>query len=130
MRTLLIDGDAVAFRYGFSADAATSAVRWVGRWLAEHKSDRAIVAFSCPRDQCFRRAIAPTYKTRASNRPDGYDAAYGALARMYPCRSIAGLEADDVLGVLATHPAVRGERVKIGRLMRALGDELTGRAIP
>lgn len=115
MRTLLIDGDAVAYRGGYSAEPKGYVRKTVLRWQEELGAARSIVAFSCPREQCFRRAISPTYKTRPSNKPPGYSSAAEGLFECFTTRCIHGLEADDVLGVLATHPAVEGERVVVAQ---------------
>lgn len=132
--TLIIDGDPVAYRaavYAPSPAAATvSAVNQIRRWLADQiGGDRAIVCFSCRRAECFRRlALAPDYKAgrddddradpnaaalrrRIAAARDGLREAFAAGGLPGFVRELPGLEADDVVGILATHGMVRGDRI-------------------
>lgn len=64
----------------------------------------AVICFSAPPN--FRYTIDPTYKNnRASSRkPLGYALMREKLEAEFKCKSMPGLEADDVMGILATKP--------------------------
>ena len=122
MTTLLIDGDTFVYRF---ATAATEYVDWGnGLWVSfanEHKAtyfmEQAIeelqsslqateieVALSSP--TCFRKDIDPTYKENRKKREPLllYKALRCAMEKKFPTHMLARLEADDVLGILATTP--------------------------
>lgn len=109
MRTLLIDGDGIAWPAAFANDPAASSVNRVRRLKADLSASRVIVAFGG--GNCFRRQLWPAYKAGRSEPPAGLAHAVAGLRGAYPCRELPGIEADDVLGILATHPGVEGERV-------------------
>jgi DNA polymerase I len=116
MRTLLIDGDAVTWSVAFRppALAAELATKKVRKLMGELTAERAVIAFGDPSRRYFRHDLIPAYKARRSPQPAGYGDAFAAIAAMgqpYMIRWLPGLEADDVLGILATHPAMAGERV-------------------
>lgn len=130
-RTLLIDADIVAYR----ASAATQGeIDWNGdgsclsmdarfdeaRQSADNdiaffkerlKADDVLICLSDDIDN-FRKTIDPTYKALRSNskRPVHLYDLKDHLAENYPSISIPTLEADDVMGILATEPH-EGERV-------------------
>lgn len=134
-RTLLIDADTLAFRYSSSAEVATD---WgEGRWTlhadfieASDKMDYEleelldklnatdlVIALSDPESRYWRHKILPTYKEgRADKRkPMILEPLKQYLEDNYPSYRKPRLEADDIIGILATHPRlVRGEKVIVG----------------
>lgn len=110
-RTALIDGDYFAYQAAARAasyqsdqlemldamvptlmDAATRAF-----------CDKIIVALSCSREDGFRRKVYPLYKTqRVTDPPPFLSAAKQALREGFKTVEMTGLEADDILGILAT----------------------------
>jgi 5'-3' exonuclease len=123
-KTLLIDGDVLVYQIGCAverpvdwgdgqwslhADAHEATQRLdaeIKAWQTLLQADHAIVALSCKTEEGYRRALCPSYKSnRSGNRKPvvhqalrkHMEVAYGAVA--YP-----RLEADDVLGILATGP--------------------------
>ena len=123
MTTLLIDGDTFVYRY---AAIAVEHVDWGnGLWVSfanEHKATYLMeqgleeiqaslqatqvqVALSSP--TCFRKEIDPTYKANRKKREPLllYKALRLAMERKFPVHIWTNLEADDVLGILATDPA-------------------------
>jgi DNA polymerase I len=81
--------------------------------VLEHFAERDyIICLSATEDKDFRKEIDPTYKaSRAGKRkPMCFKHLKNRLMADRPCRWQAGLEADDVMGILATKP---GPDVKI-----------------
>lgn len=129
MTTLLIDGDLLAYS---STSAAEVEVNWHGDlWtlhtdLAKAKEsfsqkveeglkltdcDRAIIALTSPDN--FRLRVLPTYKgNRKTRKPTGYPALIEWVKESFTTYQRPTLEADDILGILATHPKlVPGDRI-------------------
>lgn len=131
--TLLIDADIVAFKFASTGqevfkwdDGTTSIVvqpleevtpaidaqilAWKERW----KADEVIVCLSCPHEENFRLSILPTYKGNRdyTNRPALLSPIKQYLAENYRTFARPTLEADDVMGILSTHPTlVPGRKV-------------------
>lgn len=130
-RTLLLDGDITAYQF---AAMAEQAVHWGdGRWtlhadeeeatgkMLEHvdtiierlEADALVVALSDP-DNNFRKDVLPSYKENRVNqrKPMILMELKDALAAEFKTYMKPGLEGDDVLGILATHPTIiKGEKV-------------------
>ena len=121
IKTLLVDADIVAFRcsaryetktafgkaLGSLPDAKDDADLMISFWESELGASRSVMALSC-RESNFRDGVLPTYK---DNRDTGADArpAYlpdlkAYLSEKYETHLWYGLEGDDVLGILHTHP--------------------------
>jgi DNA polymerase-1 len=124
--TALLDADIVAYRAAAASEkdipwgdgedgkttspeaAALSAVDIAHRWMRKIGARSAIACFS-PRDgqAVFRRAICPSYKAnRKGEKPAAYLAAVEALEREFKTVRIDNLEADDVMGILATNGTI------------------------
>lgn len=122
---LLLDGDLILYR---NAIACEREVRWDDQnhvllcnvenaWCnikaaIEHIQDRlgseqSILCFSEGRS--FRYGILPTYKSNreGQRKPLGYAELVQRARDTYESRSLPGLEADDVMGILATKPDKR-----------------------
>lgn len=130
-RTLLLDADIVAYRCSASNEqridwgdgvrstasdfrAAKRAARdFIDALVADLDADGVIVCLSDDFDN-FRKGIYPAYKSnRASvERPQHLYDLKEWLGQKYDTRIIARLEADDVMGILATEPH-KGERVMV-----------------
>lgn len=116
MRTLLIDGDAVAWNIAYHPERVYErTVSWVVRQLRDLEATRALIALSDGTGKYFRHEIFPGYKPNRSPRPPQIEDAYNALRAEFEYRAVPGLEADDVLGILGTSPTLRGERVILSR---------------
>ena len=123
----LIDGDVVAYRAAAGATqviqweaevasvavypdrAADVAVRTVREWASLANVGEPIVCLSSPHN--FRKVLLPTYKAGRKPKPEAYPAAVAALRAAYDTREVAGLEADDLLGILLTTPKYAGSVV-------------------
>ncbi len=123
MITLLIDGDIFAYKAAFGhesevdlgddvislradlAEIETAAQDAIAAVVDKLKADRVIVALS--HDTNFRKTLYPDYKANRSARrkPIGLRHAKQHLAKKFDTRVKDSLEADDVLGILATMPA-------------------------
>jgi DNA polymerase I len=139
---LLIDGDQFLFK-------ATAAVEEEIRWDQENhvlysnvekawtnlqgmikriheRFDTAQHAVCFSTYPGFRSAIAASYKaTRAARKPLCYAALRGRMEDTYTCVSMPALEADDVMGILATKPGkVRRIIVSQDKDMKTIPGEL------
>lgn len=124
--TLLIDADIVAFKF---ASANQETFQWgdttsvsvadiedvkpkidelLQGWKAKLKADELIVCLSCPHEENFRLAILDSYKGNRdySNRPVLLGPIKEYLAQAYRTYARPTLEADDVMGILSTHPTL------------------------
>ena len=129
-RVLLIDGDIVAFQQSAAAqrtyvlpeadapvvsacpDETLSAVRsLVDRLWEELRADEVIVCLSDDFTN-FRKKVLPTYKAArvGSSRPALLYDMKDALAQHYRVERWPTLEADDVMGILATQEAPEEKR--------------------
>lgn len=114
-RTLLIDGDFVAWSIAHvPGDVARRTVSYVERLMRDLLADRAIVCLGDPSHRYFRHDLLPTYKASRSEPPAELFTVFDALQENFTCRWLDGLEADDVLGILATCEGLAGERVIVG----------------
>lgn len=133
-RTLLIDSDILAYK---EASAGEVRVDWDGdgnvdqtpedfenvkdrvdRKIADLvrtlKAGRVIVCLSCDRADNWRKDFYPAYKENRAGavKPLHLAAAKEYMAREYETYKRPRLEADDVMGILSTHPKlVKGEKV-------------------
>lgn len=132
-RTLLLDADIIAFAASANAEQAidwgdtgtsrttdiegakTRVVKQIERLKEKLDADDAIVCLSTP--PYFRLDFFPEYKAHrtAGARPLALDEVKAFLregAGGYTVKAKPNLEADDVIGILATHPTlVPGEKV-------------------
>lgn len=123
-RLLLLDGDIIVFQMAASsekaidwgdglytryADAKTASEnidKWLSDLLFQLKADGFVIALSDPDRNNFRKDILPTYKAhRAAVQPPMIRSALEEYLRNKPeAKYKPTLEADDVLGILATNP--------------------------
>lgn len=134
--TLLIDADGVAFRV---AAAMQSTIHWDDDIITTHvdfkdvresfkatieeyreavDSDaKVILCFSCPTRRYFRHDLYEGYKAnRKSASPLGLKPLRAWASENYETRVKDNLEADDVIGILATHPKlIKGEKIVVSQ---------------
>ncbi|QOC54146.1 hypothetical protein [Caulobacter vibrioides] len=129
MRTLLIDADIVAFQSSASTqdgydwgdgevttvadlDEAKRAARdIIDGYLDLLDADRAVICLSDDFNN-FRKRVCPSYKTnRTGERPVHLYDIKDWLAENYEVDRRSWLEADDVMGILATEPHEGEERI-------------------
>lgn len=130
MRTLLVDGDLIAYSCTSSAEVE---VNWeADLWtlhtdLAQAKEnftsrikdameltgcDQLAMCLTSPDN--FRYGVLPSYKgnRKATRKPMGYKPFIEWINENYQTYLKPTLEADDVLGILATHPTlIKGEKI-------------------
>lgn len=126
MSVALLDGDIIAYRASVMAEedidwgdgqegktvntkaAIYNAQSMIRTWTKAARAGRAIICLS-PRDGLnFRRIINPDYKGGRPDKPVAYWAVVDWMEDNYKVFRIPGLEADDVLGILATSDRFRG----------------------
>jgi DNA polymerase I len=119
----LVDGDALVFRYAVANQREVEWYEGISTAFADFASmvgqvvhylesinatpGNTLVMFSGDRELNFRKALFPDYKkSRTHRKPQGYRAAMDLLSESYHCLASPCLEADDLLGIFATHPAL------------------------
>lgn len=121
---LLIDGDVFIYQIGLSVekvidwgddlwvnysdlkDAKEAFVTRTERLIADLGADEVRFALSCKTEEGFRRALCPTYKSNRANarKPLVHQAFRQWLLEEHDTILRDKLEADDILGILATQP--------------------------
>jgi DNA polymerase-1 len=129
MRTLLVDGDIVVYKAAFGAEqvhqfdedewtttanepeARETAVALISRLQDRTKSDEVVVALSDDRN--WRKELLPTYKQQRAKvrRPILLKPLKAFIQDTFKTYIRPTLEADDVLGILATASVIKGEKV-------------------
>lgn len=126
MTVALIDGDLVAYRASAAAQddtdwgdglgdqeytdprqAIDNARSLIEKWHDQSGCDKIAVCFSPPDSIVFRHKIGP-YKEGRSGKPLAYWEVVADLEERYRTIRIPLLEADDVMGIMATSPKLRG----------------------
>ncbi len=134
-RVLLVDGDIVGFviacraqrdvdwgdgekhSYADADEAKLAVTRYLTKLRSDLNADRVIVCMSDPSRRYFRHDVYPLYKAhRTHGTPPVILPQIKQFLRDgskdFPSKTVLTLEADDVLGILATHPTlVKGEKV-------------------
>ncbi len=131
--TLLLDADIIAFkiaatseqRYQFPGCEPSIALQeWeevvpridaeVEKLTNKLETSEVMVCLSCPTEDNWRLEILPTYKANRdySKRPHYLSRVKAYLESEYPSYRRPKLEADDIMGILSTHPTiVKGKKV-------------------
>lgn len=85
-------------------------------WEADHVDHGLHLCFSCPTRRYFRHDIDPEYKghRRGGPRPLLVQQLREWVEQNYYCWTRPNLEADDVIGILATHPKlIEGKKIVV-----------------
>ena len=125
--TLLIDSDIVAFQFASThqqdiqwdtdtrsrtvadiEDVKPKVKELLDGWMEKLGADDLIVCLSVPSSEGWRKAIYPAYKAQRDGveRPELLMPLKEHLAEAYPSYIRPTLEADDVMGILSTHPTL------------------------
>jgi DNA polymerase-1 len=153
--TLLIDADAILYQHAYrnqstfnfgdgepcvhtdSERAKIEMIEELDKWMSRLGADDLIICLSDPARRYFRHDVLPTYKAgRSESRPVLLDDLADVLKGQYETFVRPKLEADDVMGILSTHPRlVKGEKIIVspdkdmltipGRLYNPRTDEET-----
>jgi DNA polymerase-1 len=132
VRTLLLDGDTLIFEAAASSEHEVQWESWL--WTLHADLDRAIEKFDASVEEIkeglrgdrvilalsddarWRNAVMPEYKAHRhkTRKPVVYKPLREYCHEKYETFQRPGLEGDDVLGILATHPSlVKGEKVVV-----------------
>jgi DNA polymerase-1 len=132
--TLLLDADIIAFKvasvsqstYQFpGCEPSTEVDDWetevvpriheqVSKLTAKLETEKVIVCLSCPTAENWRLKVLPTYKGNRdySKRPLLLQKVKDYLEANWPSYRRPTLEADDIMGILSTHPTlVPGKKI-------------------
>tara|TARA_B100000795_G_scaffold146636_1_gene109878 strand:+ start:770 stop:1753 length:984 start_codon:yes stop_codon:yes gene_type:complete len=121
MTTALVDADIVAFKaaaktmdrfdgelIGDPKTAIREAELILESWLRPVKANTVVLCWSCPTRKYFRHDIYEQYKgNRGGEKPPALGAVIAHLKDKYKSVWYAGLEADDVLGILSGKPDIQ-----------------------
>lgn len=119
-KTLLVDGDILLYKFGFGGQSeyqfgedtaiAVEEMKNLSPMVDEFlnglrertKAGELLICLTSP--NCFRYDILPTYKHNRKNnsKPLLYQELKDYLLSEYPCKLKERLEADDIMGILAT----------------------------
>jgi 5'-3' exonuclease len=118
----LLDGDILAFQSACAAEqrfefgtysCPDKALLNIDRRMQTVKeateADEMVVAFSCPSRHYFRHDLLPSYKAGRGQKPEALKAVRERIEAEYKTYTKPHLEADDVLGILATWPKFVGK---------------------
>lgn len=134
LTTLLLDADIIAYKFAAAgqdtfrfdpeappcvsaddfADVAEEADKYIAGVAAQLKADKLIVCLSCPSEENWRLGVLPSYKANRKDvvKPVHLAAVKEHFAANYPTYQRPTLEADDVMGILSTHPhLVPGKKI-------------------
>lgn len=127
-----MDGDIVAYKFSTAGEeridwgegtesvetneskACSNTVEWIEHLEKELGANSHIICLSDPTRRYWRHDVYPKYKSHRSqgHRPVLVDVIKKFLVDHMKGKIVPTLEADDVLGILATHPTrVKGEKV-------------------
>tara|TARA_R110002012_G_scaffold289954_2_gene483360 strand:+ start:490 stop:1233 length:744 start_codon:yes stop_codon:yes gene_type:complete len=83
----------------------------VRHYLDKLEADKAVLCFTAPNN--FRLDVAPYYKSnrKKTRKPTIFPELRKYCLEAYQCRVIDRLEADDVMGILATSRSIKGTKV-------------------
>jgi TPR repeat protein/5'-3' exonuclease len=114
--TLLIDADIIAYKCAVTNENAyeanSKAVSIINRYIRLLQADHALVCLSDKTN--WRKQVLPTYKSNRKNveRPILLDYVKQHLKDNFESIIYPGLEADDVMGILSTHPTkIEGKKI-------------------
>ena len=136
MTTALIDADIVAFRAaaksqddfgdGKVSDARVAireAEHILEQWVKYVKPNNVLLCFSCPTRKYFRHDIYPEYKAQRVQleKPPALSQVIEHLKSKHKFMTLPGLEADDVMGIMATGTTIKdGVIVSIDKDMQTI----------
>lgn len=131
MTYALLDGDVIAYRAaaghmevvdGFDGpegpvyntkQSIASALEMAETWTRAAGATTGLLCLSDPEGKNFRRVLFPGYKEGRGPKPPHYWKVVEALAAKYKTFHYPYLEADDVIGILATSPKLGGRCVMV-----------------
>lgn len=132
MRTLLIDGDILVVSTGAAHEVETdwgddnwtlhcdvkevksSILQAIENIKRELDADNAVITLSM--GSTFRHEIYPPYKSGRGRKPVGTGEVKRWLIEEHGAKLKPGIEADDTMGILATHPKlIKGEKIIVSQ---------------
>lgn len=106
------DSETTSVTVGEQADANRLAEETIEKYREHLKATDVIVCLSCPSSEGFRRAIFPPYKAQRGAKPELLAGVKEWMRETYPFYERPTLEADDIMGILSTHPnLVPGKKI-------------------
>lgn len=124
--TLLLDSDIIAYKFASAAqknfdwdgdgdvvsvveeieEVTPQVVEYIDDLVVELKATNVIVCLSCPSLENFRYGVLPSYKHNRKDviKPELLGAIKDWMRTRYQTYERPTLEADDIMGILSTHP--------------------------
>jgi 5'-3' exonuclease len=132
--TLLLDSDIIAYKFAAAAqknfdwdgdgdfvsvvqelgDVVPKVREYIGELVMKLGADEVIVCLSCPSSENFRYKVLPSYKhnRKDTQKPELLSAIKEWMRESFPVYERPTLEADDIMGILSTHPTlVAGKKI-------------------
>ena len=88
------------------AEALNTFESFIESWTRDAGCDTYLLCLSPTDRKLFRRGVSPTYKTDRSPKPVHFWELLAHAQSEHECRTIPGLEADDVMGVMSGEGSV------------------------
>lgn len=126
--TLLLDSDIIAYKFAAAnqknfdfegdgnivsyvaplEDALEEVTTYINELVTKLEADRYIVCLSCDSKDNWRKKVLPSYKENRANviKPELLAPIKEAMRERYECYERPNLEADDIMGILSTHPTL------------------------
>lgn len=123
--TVLLDADVVAYKFANGAqevtdwgdgvksfdvadeqDVFSECQRYILNIEEQLGADETIVCLSCPTAEKWRVKLWPSYTSRKTEKPVLLEAVKDFMASRFRTYKRPTLEADDILGILSTHPSI------------------------
>lgn len=101
------DGE-VSMNVGDLDEACETAVAMIRKMEKMADASESILAMSCSRSDGWRRKVLPTYKSRRGADPEYREAVKQWLREWFKVIERPTMEADDLLGIMATKPRFEG----------------------
>lgn len=122
----LIDGDIIAYRCAVGSQedwdgetiadlnaAIREAVELIDKWTREARCKKPIICLSPKDGSNFRKTLMTDYKTHRKDKPLCYWELIDYIEKNYKVQRIEGLEADDVMGIMATSDKIGSKSVVV-----------------
>lgn len=125
----ILDGDILAYRIAFRVDS--EGIEDVEAWVQDAikgwtppNTEEVMIAFSCPRSKNFRRKIWDLYKAHRDTSKQSPESRVEVeqIIKNYSNKFVVGsqIEADDFMGIAASHPSQSCIAVTIDKDLRSV----------
>lgn len=109
---VLVDGGVLLFRACFATAKEGDVTDYIGSYLGHVRKalEATSILVALSEGNNFRKTILPTYKANRTDAPPNMADAKAYIKDNYQTKSIDGIEADDILGILSTYDGLKGNK--------------------